>query len=165
MIRAERGMDSPDKPSGYPVPSYFSWWYNAMSCAIWKYSSLSTPFRVSSKMRAPSTGCDFMIANSSSVSFPFFCKIESGMDIFPISCKCAASATISAYSFVICEVKRESCSIAWVSIFTKFPVFLMCRPVTPSRASMIVAKLPIKLRCMATTFFVFLATSVWRRSV
>ena len=83
MILAWIGISSPFNPSGYPVPSYRSWWLRATS-VTWSINLIF--FRIS----APITVCSLITAYSSSVSFVGLFKIVSGIPILPISCRCAA---------------------------------------------------------------------------
>ena len=91
MIRASIGISSPCSPSGYPVPSHFSWWYFMpgmihFSCGIWPM------------MRAPFTGWSFITSNSSSVSAVGLRRIRSSMPIFPTSWRRAAILTFRTSS-------------------------------------------------------------------
>ena len=77
-MRAVSGIDSPASPSGYPVPSHFSWWLLTTGRTGHGNST-------GSRIAAPISGCFLTLANSSSVRRPGLSSTYSGTPSLPMS--------------------------------------------------------------------------------
>ena len=94
-MRAPMGMSVPRSPSGYPVPSQFSWWCRTIGTTGYGKS-------IDERISAPIGACSFIFSNSAGVSLPGLLRMCSGTAILPVSCsRPPASMAFSVSSSVI----------------------------------------------------------------